>query len=36
MTYLKTIIDKEGIATETFESKPGMVTLVRECRGPTA
>jgi acetylornithine deacetylase/succinyl-diaminopimelate desuccinylase-like protein len=35
MAYLKTILDKEGIATETFESKPGMVTLVARIPGPT-
>ncbi len=35
MAYLKTILDKEGIATETFESKPGMVTLVARMPGPT-
>ncbi|HSU89832.1 MAG TPA: M20/M25/M40 family metallo-hydrolase, partial [Sporolactobacillaceae bacterium] len=34
MAYLKTILDKEGIATETFESKPGMVTLVAKLPGP--
>src|SRR5713101_5520057 len=34
MAYLKTILDKEGIATETFESKPGMVTLVARIPGP--
>jgi len=28
IAYLKSILDKKGIATETFESKPGMVTLV--------
>lgn len=33
MAYLKTILDKEGIATETFESKPGMVTLVARLPG---
>jgi acetylornithine deacetylase/succinyl-diaminopimelate desuccinylase-like protein len=32
--YLKAILDKEGIATETFESKPGMVTLVARIAGP--
>src|SRR5580692_178619 len=32
--YLKSILDKEGIATETFESKPGMVTLVAKIPGP--
>src|SRR5260370_18741687 len=34
MAYLKTILDREGIATETFESKPGMVTLVAKLPGP--
>src|SRR5713101_10107952 len=34
MAYLKTILDKEGIATESFESKPGMVTLVAQMPGP--
>src|SRR6266481_7897131 len=34
MAYLKTILDKEGIANETFESKPGMVTLVARMPGP--
>ena len=34
MAYLKAILDKEGIATETFESKPGMVTLVARMPGP--
>ena len=34
MAYLKSILDKEGIATETFESKPGMVTLVARIPGP--
>jgi acetylornithine deacetylase/succinyl-diaminopimelate desuccinylase-like protein len=34
MAYLKSILDKEGIATETFESKPGMVTLVAKIPGP--
>ena len=34
IAYLKTILDKEGIATETFESKPGMVTLVARIPGP--
>ena len=33
MAYLKSILDKEGIATETFESKPGMVTLVARIPG---
>src|SRR5258708_19781816 len=34
MAYLKSILDKEGIVTETFESKPGMVTLVARIPGP--
>src|ERR1700722_10029379 len=34
MAYLKSILDKESIATETFESKPGMVTLVAKIPGP--
>ena len=34
MDYLKGILDKEGIATETFESKPGMVSLVARMPGP--
>src|ERR1700735_3949524 len=34
IAYLKGILDKEGIATETFESKPGMVTLVARIPGP--
>src|SRR6202007_397606 len=34
MAYLKNILDKEGIATETFESEPGMVTLVARLPGP--
>jgi acetylornithine deacetylase/succinyl-diaminopimelate desuccinylase-like protein len=34
MAYLKTILDKEAIATEIFESKPGMVTLVARMPGP--
>jgi len=34
IAYLKSILDKEGIATETFESKPGMVTLVARILGP--
>jgi acetylornithine deacetylase/succinyl-diaminopimelate desuccinylase-like protein len=33
IAYLKGILDKEGIATETFESKPGMVTLVAKIPG---
>ncbi|HEV2171861.1 MAG TPA: M20/M25/M40 family metallo-hydrolase, partial [Candidatus Binatus sp.] len=34
IAYLKNILDKEGIATETFESKPGMVSLVARIPGP--
>jgi acetylornithine deacetylase/succinyl-diaminopimelate desuccinylase-like protein len=34
IAYLKSILDKERIATETFESKPGMVTLVARIPGP--
>ncbi|HZC47178.1 MAG TPA: hypothetical protein VE243_11925, partial [Candidatus Acidoferrum sp.] len=34
MAFLKGILDKEGIATQTFESKPGMVTLVARIPGP--
>lgn len=34
IAYLKAILDKEGIATETYESKPGMVTLVARMPGP--
>jgi acetylornithine deacetylase/succinyl-diaminopimelate desuccinylase-like protein len=34
IAYLKAILDKEGIATETFESKPWMVTLVARIPGP--
>ena len=26
--YVKSLLDHEGIATETFESKPGMVSIV--------
>ena len=33
INYLKTILDHEGIETETFESKPGMVTLVARIPG---
>ncbi|MDO8433992.1 MAG: M20/M25/M40 family metallo-hydrolase [Candidatus Binatus sp.] len=32
--YLKKLLDHEGIATETFESKPGMVSLVAKIPGP--
>jgi acetylornithine deacetylase/succinyl-diaminopimelate desuccinylase-like protein len=35
MAYLKGILDHEGIATETFESKPGMVSIVARIPGPT-
>jgi acetylornithine deacetylase/succinyl-diaminopimelate desuccinylase-like protein len=34
IAYLKSILDKEGIASETFESKPGMVSLVARIPGP--
>ena len=34
IAYLKNILDKEGIATETFESKPGMVSLIARIPGP--
>ena len=34
IAYLKAILDKEGIAAQTFESKPGMVTLVARIPGP--
>jgi acetylornithine deacetylase/succinyl-diaminopimelate desuccinylase-like protein len=34
IAYLKAILDNEGIATETFESKPGMVSLVARIPGP--
>ena len=32
--FLKQILDKEGIETETFTSKPGMVNLVARMPGP--
>src|SRR5580658_2145601 len=34
IAYLKGILDREGIAAETFESKPGMVSLVAHLPGP--
>jgi len=34
IAYLKAILDKEGIANETFESKPGMVSLIARIQGP--
>ena len=34
IAFLKQILDREGIAAETFESKPGMVTLVARLPGP--
>jgi len=34
IAYLKQILDKEGIETATFESKPGMVSLVAWLPGP--
>ncbi len=33
IAYLKTLLDREGIENETFESKPGMVTLVARIPG---
>jgi acetylornithine deacetylase/succinyl-diaminopimelate desuccinylase-like protein len=36
IAYLKTLLDREGIETETFESKPGMVTLVARIPGDVA
>jgi acetylornithine deacetylase/succinyl-diaminopimelate desuccinylase-like protein len=32
--FLKGILDREGIATESFESKPGAVTLIARLPGP--
>ncbi len=34
IAYLKAILNKDGIVTQTFESKPGMVTLVARIAGP--
>ncbi|HYB90894.1 MAG TPA: M20/M25/M40 family metallo-hydrolase [Candidatus Binataceae bacterium] len=34
IAYLKGILDREGIENATFESKPGMVTLVARLPGP--
>ena len=34
IAYLKNILAKEGIASETFESKPGMVSLIARLPGP--
>jgi acetylornithine deacetylase/succinyl-diaminopimelate desuccinylase-like protein len=34
IAYLKQILDKEGIETQTFTSKPGMVNLVARIPGP--
>jgi acetylornithine deacetylase/succinyl-diaminopimelate desuccinylase-like protein len=34
VAYLKQILDREGIETETFESKPGAVTLLARLPGP--
>jgi len=34
ITFLKQILDKEGIETNTFTSKPGMVNLVARIPGP--
>jgi acetylornithine deacetylase/succinyl-diaminopimelate desuccinylase-like protein len=36
IAYLKSVLDREGIETETFESKPGMVTLVARIPGDVA
>src|SRR5260221_12729381 len=32
--YLKKLLDHEGITTETFESKPGMVSRIARIPGP--
>jgi acetylornithine deacetylase/succinyl-diaminopimelate desuccinylase-like protein len=32
--YVKGLLDHEGIATETFESKPGMVSIIAKIPGP--
>ena len=34
IAFLKQILDKEGIENQTFESKPGMVSIVAKLRGP--
>jgi acetylornithine deacetylase/succinyl-diaminopimelate desuccinylase-like protein len=34
VAYLKGILDRQGIQTQTFESKPGAVTLVARLPGP--
>jgi len=34
IAYIKSILDKEGIETATFESKPGAVSLVAHLPGP--
>ncbi|HYA36146.1 MAG TPA: M20/M25/M40 family metallo-hydrolase [Candidatus Binataceae bacterium] len=34
IAYLKQILDRGGIETQTFESNPGMVTLVARLPGP--
>jgi acetylornithine deacetylase/succinyl-diaminopimelate desuccinylase-like protein len=34
IAYLKQILDKEGIETQTFTSKPGMANLVARIAGP--
>jgi acetylornithine deacetylase/succinyl-diaminopimelate desuccinylase-like protein len=34
VAYLKQILDREGIETQTFESKPGAVTLLARLPGP--
>ncbi len=34
VAYLKQILDREGIETQTFESRPGAVTLLARLPGP--
>jgi acetylornithine deacetylase/succinyl-diaminopimelate desuccinylase-like protein len=34
IAWMKSILDKAGIATETFESKPGIVSLIARLPGP--
>jgi acetylornithine deacetylase/succinyl-diaminopimelate desuccinylase-like protein len=34
IAFLKDVLDKEGIETATFESKPGAMSLVAHLRGP--
>jgi acetylornithine deacetylase/succinyl-diaminopimelate desuccinylase-like protein len=36
ITYLRKLLDSEGIETETFESRPGMATLVARIPGDVA